>query len=322
MSEYDPSEVQPAAEPGEDESVEGSGDETAVPSSDVIDYSIPSHFIASVDKEVSLDSLKFDVLCEMGQIRPLLDQQVEEVRQSYRTNPLNEPVRLVLWPPQVGVQQYVVLGGQHQAKALMLLRQEYLERSEPVPPQVTTVLGKVLLHETPLEVRQRVAGDHQASQTAVHAVPLWRLFAMLVDTLRRAPTARPLTALAGSIQKAGVRRPSTWSELKERWGPILVVAQTLMEQAAPAIKRLEESTPGGISLNVFRNVRSLYTLEHRKEACRYLLEEKATVKGFAKKLEDTLKEQWVSFNWRADNPLIEAEKGISRATVVQFPTVS
>ena len=283
---------------------------------DDINWEVPNNFISAVDKEISVDSLEFDTTLECGQIRALSDKMMKETVAAMRSNPMNELLRCVCWPRRLGSSTYVVLGGQHSVAAIKQLRQEYLERSLPPPECYQKVLAKVLLFETPLDLRQRMAGDHQCAQGTVHPVPMWRLVAFLVDALKH--TGDPDKALATAIQKSGKQRPRTWGDLKEKWGPLLVLAQTMQESAVVAIRNLEENTPAGLTPNTFRPLRQLYTPQHRAMACRVLEEPRPTVKTWMDGVNAAARAQWVDFHWRSDNPRIDPDKGILRPAFHPF----
>ena len=239
---------------------------------------------------------------------------MKETEDSFLTNPPAAPQRVVLWPPRAGSSRYYVLGGQHALAAVLAMRKRLQEQSLPVPEHLSLVLARVLKVDTPLDIRQRVAGDHQAAQSAVHSLPFWRFMSFLAESLQRRPDGDVDSFLIAAIQKSGQPRPTTMEKLREKWYPVLSLAQSLKDQAAVAIRRLEESSPEKITGHTFRQMRMLYTPEHRGLAARALLEPSATTKTFGDAIQRACKAQWIAWHWTEANKKIDADKG-----VIPFP---
>ena len=264
-------------------------------------------------RDIDVDALDIDHTLSSGQIRVLSDAGVEARMQSLRTNPPSDLLQVLVWLPRPGHDRYVVLGGQHTIEAVRRLRQELVERAQPVPRVYRKVQARVVRPETPLDIRQRLAGDHQAAQGAVRDVPLWQVATFVVRGMQSAApgAADPdnhVPALLAAIQKSGRPRPSTWKELKDTWFPFLHVCEALGDAAPAAIRRLEEREKA--SLFTFRNLRSILTPPWRARACSIMLDEKCTVRRLEAAIQKTLKDMWVAFHWRRGNPHIDDSKSM------------
>ena len=69
--------------------------------------------------------------------------------------------RPLLWLHKPAEEKYMVLGGQHTTKALLLLRDEYTREKVPIPAWCRKVNARVLRPSMDLDTRERLAGDHQ-----------------------------------------------------------------------------------------------------------------------------------------------------------------
>ena len=269
----------------------------------------PGNWFIGEEREVDAAVLRIDKALQCGQIRPVVDAEVKERVRSFQSNPPPGLLHILVWMPVVGATELVVLGGQHSVEAAREIREDLVKRSLPVPATFRRFMARVVSPDAPLVVRQKLAGDHQAAQGTVKDLPMSQVALLLHQQLeaQRGQGGSATQALLDAIQMSGRPRPADWRGLKDLWVPFLHVVQALKENAAPALKKLE-SGHDAVNLFSFREMRALATPETRLRGAAYLLDPKATVKGFRSHLALEVRRQWADFHWREGNPRISADK--------------
>ena len=140
------------------------------------------------NRKVNLVNLKFDELCLQGQIRPLNAELVQRKKQEFMSAPPLCPVRdILLWQTDATATSFVVLGGQHTIKVLKEIREERQAESRALPDWLQFAYGNVVSPECPVDVRRKLAGDHQFRQRQVESVRLSRWAWALLNTDPAAP---------------------------------------------------------------------------------------------------------------------------------------
>ena len=298
------------------QAVEAGMEDVDAPAAGPLEWTVRGDWVLHEERVVPVDDLEFDSTATSGQIRVLSDAVVEERVQSMLCNMPSTAPRVLLWQPRVGATRFVVLGGQHTVAAMRRIRELSL-RDNRAPPRVTQeVVARVLRPDTPLEVRQRLAGDHQAAQADVREIPLWRVVGFMVEFRARYPDAPLDAVLQSAIQKSGRSRPTEVKRMRQDWLPLWHVGEALQAQAMQALQRLEERGP--LTLHFLRCLRGLLTPQWRSVACRSLLERGCTPKKFQQACTQAIHEQWVSWHWRQDNPRLDAHKGVFLRPLVPF----
>jgi hypothetical protein len=178
-------------------------------SRDVMDWSMPAmeDFIMDRKKKVPFADIKFDETATKGQARPL-DYELAVVRQhEIRKNVPAAPIEPILWQESAGG-KYIPLTLQHTTKACML-EQARLVGQVDLPPYLQYVRGTILKPDTPLHIRELIAGADQNRQESIHSVRLSRV-AQLILRKEEGEARRPLEdRLRLAIMKTGHKRPET-----------------------------------------------------------------------------------------------------------------
>ena len=150
-------------------------------------------------------------------------------------------------------------------------------------------------------------------------VPISRLVGFLVQDMQKFPDHSEEENLVAAIQKSGRPRPTRTDEMKKAFQEVLKLAQTMQSECAPAIERLEIRGEK-VSVSSFRELRPLVTPDALSEACRVLLDPKATLKDFEASCKTAAKNMWVAQHWRVENNLISSDKRVllSRICIILF----
>jgi hypothetical protein len=307
-----PGEEAPAAEQAEldreeeEEEEDPQEDSKAPPLEWIVDA---SQFIVDDNVEIPVHRLSFDLLAKYGQPRSLTDAGVKQRLASLRTNPPSQAERALLWEPQPAPDKYIVLGGQHTAKALQLLNAEAAALGTPVPHHLTVVLAKVLRDTTPLDIRQKLAGAHQAAQGDVIAVPMSRTCHFVWEHLKNHPS--DLTgALVNGVMKTGrPERLRTSAALHKALSNVAYLVEALGDQSEMAVANLERSV-GTVTQSMLRRIRPLLTPVARREACVSLLEPEINLQKFDSAITRAIHHQWVEFHWSPANPKIHESRSM------------
>ena len=261
-------------------------------------------------KEVELGALELDLAATKGQILPLSEAMVRQRVASLETNMPVVPLRVLLWQENPARETYVVLGGQHSAKAAMVLRGRMLLSGVVPPPALCTVVGRVLKAGTPLSVRRRLAGDHQQEQGAVVPVPLSRLVRFVAEHLAGHPGDRVGALVAGIHQSGWPVRYPTWGEAHKALGHVLKVVEALGPEAEAGVAALERNE--SVSARTFRCLRGCRTPDSLLAALTALREDRPTRSRLEASARAAIHDMWVSFHWRVENPKIDGAKGEHR----------
>ena len=155
-------------------------------------------------QRIPFEKIRFDENAAEGQARPL-DMSLVKVRQEdIRNNPPHGAVEPIVWLDSPGG-RYVPLTLQHTTRALMLERDRLQGRQE-LGEHLQVVKATVVRTDTPLRVRQLIAGGDQNKQEATFGVKLSRFAQIFLEEKQnRAVLARCVDA----ISRTGYRRPST-----------------------------------------------------------------------------------------------------------------
>ena len=172
-----------------------------------LDYGLQSErYILHKSKMIDVSTCVFDLKGTLGQIRSLSDSLVAERVAAMRGNLPEVNPRVLLWMMRAGDEKYVVLGGQHTVRACQLLVEEYNAHGEVPPPAICSVQATIVAPTTPLDVRQRMAGNHQLEQTTVRSVAFSRLVGLIHTALTRDMYTDDY-ALLSAVQKRASQGP-------------------------------------------------------------------------------------------------------------------
>jgi hypothetical protein len=75
-------------------------------------------------------------------------------------------------PPRAGMDEFIVISGQHLCTALKRVAEQMLQQGLDPPAPYTKVSCRIMRHNTPVGVRQLAAGDAQAAQGNVRGLSL------------------------------------------------------------------------------------------------------------------------------------------------------
>lgn len=103
--------------------------------------------------------------------------------------------------PFVG-NEYLLLGGQHIAKAMQNVAADLLAQHLPVPRELQFVRARVLKNAAPLQVRRAAAGDHQYVQQQVDPLRLSEIGAVMLHQATQS-IAKPQQRLAEALRVSG-----------------------------------------------------------------------------------------------------------------------
>lgn len=184
---------------------------------------------------------------------------------------------------------------------------------------------RILAPGTPIEARQRLAGDHQSEQSNVREVPLSRVVKMMYGYQLRNPAATDEDIVLFGVRASGCRdRSSTWTDLRRNYGVLPRVASApLGAQCESALAGIESRsmsiaskggrTPGkDAKLTVF-SLRPFYGLLDKDALAggvSILLNPSMVVKKLKDELMKATKRMWVRFHWSQGNPYIEDSKSV------------
>ena len=199
--------------PEEDEEVAEADEENTGP----VDWRVKGDVILHQSKFINLDELEFDLLAREGQPRKLTEKDVQKRFQALKTNEPTTPVSVLVWLRDPAAEKYMVIGGQHTCKALMMLRDERLRERRPVPEWCNKVNAKVIRPEVDLDTRERLAGDHQCEQSTVENIPISRTAHYISAYLQHHPNDIMGSIVAG-VQNTGRKdRPASNKDLRKAY---------------------------------------------------------------------------------------------------------
>ena len=114
-----------------------------------------------------VEQVHIDRDCGEGQTRKIKTRHVEDIiGQLMRTEPVEPRGDLIIWQAPTG--KYWVIGGQHWVAALRKYRPTWTKRhGEKLPEWLTHVRCYELRGDTPLDVRENIAGDSNARSSTV-----------------------------------------------------------------------------------------------------------------------------------------------------------
>ena len=153
---------------------------------------------------VTFDRIRFDETATEGQARVLDPELVKKRHRELLTNPPHEPVQPILWQ-ESAAGKYVPLTLQHTCRALMLRRSE-LQGKQELPGYLECVKGTVLRSDTPLAIRQLIAGNDQNKQETANPFKLSRFLEIFMEDK---DTKTEHQRMISAIQRAGYGRPLT-----------------------------------------------------------------------------------------------------------------
>ena len=209
---------------------------------------------------------------------------------------------------RAGDERYVVLGGQHTVRACQLLLDEFTVRGEVPPPAIAKVQATILSPTTPLDVRQRLAGNHQMEQTTVHGVAFSRLVGLIHTALTRDMFEDDF-AIMSAIQKSGHPRPTKLRAMRNVYLKVLRFVETLGAKAEDVVARWELKGEKVYAAS-FKAFEQLLTPEARQSACAGLADTFTSLKDFQARCTRATLEMWAGFHWRQGNPFIDPEKSV------------
>ena len=256
--------------------------------------------------------MEFDLEAREGQPRRLSESGVKTRLAAMRANLPTTPAEVLLWLRNPHADRYVCLGGQHTLKATLTLRDDAIRRGEPLQQWMTHVSATVIRPDTPIEVREKLAGDHQNKQGEMMEIPLSRMLHFIRVTKQRRPTAHKLQWIADAIQISGRKERETvktWDVLQRNYLVLLVLVDHLGEDVEPVVAQLEQRQMEAVTVTSFRKLRKLYTHDHRQRACDALREQGMTTKKWEDVVGRLEKEMWVDWHWAPGNPKLSEDKG-------------
>ena len=159
-------------------------------------------------------------------------------------------------------------------------------------------------------MRQLLSGADKNRQATVQLVKVTRVIQLFIEKMKMDTSQEPKEALKYAIQVSGARRPDSMKAMANEWNGVMYWSLSCADITVDALRTLEEAglaaTPGSL-----RSFRKLVTPEYWQQ----LSEEIRRGIRTASQLEHTINvlrhEQWVSFHWRSDNPMLDAEKSVS-----------
>ena len=148
-----------------------------VPADDILKSSFDQWFV-TLGKDVAFADVDFDTERKHGQVRVLNPKNVETKVKAFRARMPKEPLRITAWPVNIqsmlqlecaaaqnslplsssAVTKFLIISGQHGAKALMVIRQQYEKDNIPLIPALQTFRADILQHSCLYEVREFLAG--------------------------------------------------------------------------------------------------------------------------------------------------------------------
>ena len=177
-----------------------------VQSADIIRWETPNveQWVLQRRGKVRFDQIRFDISGREGQAR-ILDPKLADVRrQQIQKNPPSAPIEPWLWQEGAGG-KYVPLTLQHTTKALMMERESLIGRKE-LPEYLQFMRGNILKADTPLAIRQAIAGSDQNRQESSSAVRLSRFAEVYLEDR---DTKAQFDRCCSAIARTGYPRPTT-----------------------------------------------------------------------------------------------------------------
>ena len=191
-------------------------------------------------REIPMAHIRIDKDLNKGQVRQLNEDTIEDrTKDLEAVSPLGLLSTLV-WPDPDGF--YYLIGGQHVVTAAKRMGELRGLQNLPLKAWQKTILGHVVKRDTPLETRERLAGQHQRMQHAIKkSVTSVRCGNVLVEFSRDPEQKYSISYhLDAALEKIGTTAAEgPRSKLVSQWLPLGRVLQVGGAPVAQAIARME-----------------------------------------------------------------------------------
>jgi hypothetical protein len=198
------------------------------------------------------------------------------------------------------VTRYIIISGQHGAKALMELREEALKNNQPLPEYLRHFRGDVLLHDTPLEVRELLAGDEQFRQSVLEPLKLSDWVHHFVHTAVPDDVTDEAKVteyrVKAAIRKCGYTQNDSTAVTMKQWGGLARFVKQFPEDAESLVKNIERAAPD-ITVDTLRSLRGLLTPDSRVSVMQAMGQPGITLGQLEKAMGKSTFDMWVTFHW-------------------------